>query len=187
MNNNGIYILKDDFMIDNLLIKYASPTLAGIKTGNLFKIYRSDEINLEKEIENYNLVFNSIDLYLDIIYSCDKYALIYIYRQKMLSNTLRNADVVEFLNLYGYNECFILSHYINHLKYRFNMLRSTPHEIGIFLGYPIDDVKDFIKYKGSNCKICGCWKVYNDIDTCSYKFKMFKISTEIFEYFCNYK
>ena len=40
-------------MIDKLLIKYASPTLAGIKTGNLFKVYKSDEINLDKEIKNY--------------------------------------------------------------------------------------------------------------------------------------
>ena len=106
----------------------------------------------------------------------------------MLSNTLKNTDVLEFLNLYGYNESFMLKDYINYLKNRFSILRKTPHEIGIFLGYPLDDVKDFIKYKGSNYKICGCWKVYNDVDTCCYKFKMFKISTEIFEYLydCKY-
>lgn len=166
-------------MMDKLLIKYASPTLAGIKTGNLFKVYRNNEMNLEKEIENYNLLLNYLDIYLDIIYSCDRYNLVYIYRSKMLLNILENKNVIEFLNLYEY-EGVILKDYINHLKDRFKFLCKTPHEIGIFLGYPLDDVKDFIKYKGSNYKICGCWKVYNDIESCNHKFKMFKICTELF-------
>lgn len=37
-----------------------------------------------------------------------------------------------------------------------------PHEIGVFLGYPLKDVVGFIQNKGKNCKCCGCWKVYSD-------------------------
>lgn len=37
-----------------------------------------------------------------------------------------------------------------------------PHEIGLFLGYPLGDVKGFIKHRGQNCKCTGCWKVYCD-------------------------
>ena len=37
-----------------------------------------------------------------------------------------------------------------------------PHEIGIFLGYPLADVAGFIRNKGRNCKCIGTWKVYGD-------------------------
>ena len=33
-------------------------------------------------------------------------------------------------------------------------------EIGLFLGYPVEDVLGFIENAGQNCKCCGCWKVY---------------------------
>ena len=171
-------------MIDKLLVKYASPTLAGVKTGSLFKVYKNNKLNLNKEVENYNLLLNYLDVYLDIIYTCDKYDLIYIYRLKMLLNDFGNKDILEFLNTYGYDGS-IPQDYIFHLKNRFELFHKTPHEVGIFLGYPLNDVKDFIKYKGSNFKACGCWKVYNDVEFCSNKFKTFKKYTQLFTYLYN--
>ncbi len=41
-----------------------------------------------------------------------------------------------------------------------------PHEIGIFLDYPLGDVIGFIKNSGQNYKCAGCWKVYcNECET----------------------
>ena len=37
-----------------------------------------------------------------------------------------------------------------------------PHEIGVFLGYPLEDVLGFIENGGRNCLSCGCWKVYSN-------------------------
>ena len=37
-----------------------------------------------------------------------------------------------------------------------------PHESGIFLGYPLEDVCGFIANKGNHAKLCGEWKVYGD-------------------------
>ena len=39
-----------------------------------------------------------------------------------------------------------------------------PHEIGIFLGYPLEDVDGFITHQGENCKLCGCWKGYGNVE-----------------------
>ena len=39
---------------------------------------------------------------------------------------------------------------------------SFPHEIGLFLGYPLADVQGFIAHCGRNYRLCGCWKVYGD-------------------------
>jgi len=37
---------------------------------------------------------------------------------------------------------------------------SFPHEIGAFLGYPVEDIRGFISNSGKNCLLCGYWKVY---------------------------
>ena len=169
-------------MIDRILIKYASPTLAGVKTGSLFKIYKNNQLDLNKEIRNYNLLLNPLDVYLDIIYTCDKYSLIYLYRLKMLLHDLKNKNVINFLKAYGY-EGILLKDYISHLKSRFEYFNKTPHEVGIFLGYPLNDVQSFIKHKGNNFKVCGCWKVYHDVEFCNNKFRTFKKYTQVFSYF----
>ena len=35
------------------------------------------------------------------------------------------------------------------------------HEIGLFLGIPLEDVVGFIKCRGKDPICCGCWKVYH--------------------------
>jgi len=40
--------------------------------------------------------------------------------------------------------------------------REFPHEIGLFLGYPVEDVRGFIEQRGKDCKLSGYWKVYGD-------------------------
>ena len=39
-----------------------------------------------------------------------------------------------------------------------------PHEMGVFLGYPMADVKGFIKYEGKNYLYSGYWKVYENVE-----------------------
>ena len=46
------------------------------------------------------------------------------------------------------------------LRKRFAEETGFPHEIGLFLGYPLGDVKGYIEYAGRNSKCSGCWKVY---------------------------
>ena len=41
---------------------------------------------------------------------------------------------------------------------------AFPHEIGLFLGYPPEDVEGFRRNKGQNYKLCGWWKVYGDAE-----------------------
>ena len=46
------------------------------------------------------------------------------------------------------------------MRSRLAQREDFPHEIGLFLGYPLGDVIGFIKNAGQNCKCVGCWKVY---------------------------
>ena len=48
-----------------------------------------------------------------------------------------------------------------------------PHEIGVILGYPIDDVLSFIENKGKNSIYSGYWKVYHNKNRALKEFEKF--------------
>ena len=55
------------------------------------------------------------------------------------------------------------------LLYRPRLLqkRLEQPDIRLFLlryGYPLEDVDGFITHQGENCKLCGCWKVYGNVE-----------------------
>ncbi|MCR5232196.1 MAG: DUF3793 family protein, partial [Acholeplasmatales bacterium] len=50
---------------------------------------------------------------------------------------------------------------LNDLKERLKD-NEFPHEIGVFLGYDLDDIKSFIK--GEKCIYVGYWKVYSKLN-----------------------
>ena len=55
-----------------------------------------------------------------------------------------------------------------------------PHEVGLFLGYPLDDVTGFIEQKGKNYKCCGIWKVYGNEKQTQMLFRKLKKCSEIY-------
>ncbi len=40
---------------------------------------------------------------------------------------------------------------------------AFPHEVGILLGFPVEDVEGFIAHAGRGELACGKWKVYGDV------------------------
>ena len=57
--------------------------------------------------------------------------------------------------------------------------KAFPHEIGVLLGYPAEDVKGFIENKAASSKCSGCWKVYGDEQTAMNLFEEYRKCTEI--------
>jgi hypothetical protein len=62
----------------------------------------------------------------------------------------------------GYDEPLSLNRSLHRLKLRFENI--CPHEIGIFLGIPVEDVYGFISHKGEGCLLCQYWKVYHNLE-----------------------
>lgn len=90
-----------------------------------------------------------------------KRVLVYLFRPVQLQRDLSCGDAAGILLEAGYQtrrvgDCIL------HLITRLDACADFPHEIGLFLGYPPEDVRGFIEHKAKNFKCCGCWKVYGD-------------------------
>lgn len=146
-------------MFDKKLVEHCSAVLAGLKTANLFSYSVCPGDDLRQIIASRNLCLNPKGITLFILKETNQNALIYVCRVGRLSADLKRECVKSFLKKYGYTE-FDAPGAIYKLKERLNESESFPHEIGLFLGYPFEDVKGFIENSGKNCKYCGYWKVY---------------------------
>ncbi|MDW7650717.1 MAG: DUF3793 family protein [Bacillota bacterium] len=85
-------------------------------------------------------------------------ALVLFYRQDRLQECIREKGSAGFLREYGYDETdFRVA--LHRLRSRTE--KALPHEVGIFLGFPAEDVEGYIKNKGKNYLLQRYWKVYH--------------------------
>ncbi|MCD4812453.1 DUF3793 family protein [bacterium] len=84
---------------------------------------------------------------------------ILFYRPEHLQQVLEKENVCRFLSAQGYAACQTLEDYIDILAMRFKS-RSVPHEIGLFLGFPLHDVEMFMEGKQRPLFPKGRWLVY---------------------------
>ena len=157
---------------DQLMIHYMAPSICGIKPANLFSV--SEAMFCRKAFFQWKKHLGSHGL------SCISERirggriLILVYNKDWIETLLLQKDVNSYLEKKGYfsNEkgsitAEVSANFFIQLKER---LRCTvksgecfPHEVGIILGYPLQDVIDFESNCGKNCKYCGTWKCYSDV------------------------
>ena len=53
-------------------------------------------------------------------------------------------------------------YYANRQTFKGDESGEFPHEVGLFLSYPPEDVKGFIENRAAKSKCTGHWKVYGD-------------------------
>ena len=142
--------------LQRVLAIHSAPALCGIKASNLINVDYSDD--LFKEIEELNKRFNNFRFY--ILKKDKNKVLVLIYRKRVLERELNRNSNKEFLKELGYDVSSIDSMLLC-LKERI-AYNDFPHEIGVFLGYDLSDIKSFIENK--KCLYTGYWKVYSNLD-----------------------
>ncbi len=165
-------------MIEKYFVEYCAPTLASIKTANLFNI--KSELNEEfyRFVNDEGNFFEERGIKTFVLRE-DRKTLIYVCRVKKLTYDLFNEDTKAYLESIGY-KYETMEEAINCLRDRINETKEFPHEIGLFLGYPLEDVIGFIKNKGQNYKVCGHWKVYNEEKNSVKMFEMFNKCKDVY-------
>ena len=135
-------------------------------------------------------------------------ALIYVYRPADLMRYLSDPRATTALAAEGY-DVHNLSASLVHLAARITLASSNaaesaydgnvcalarnrhcdtgcmcefPHEIGYFLGYPYEDVHQFIVQRGENYKVFGAWKVYTNVEQALTTFDSYRACTQYLTY-----
>lgn len=168
-------------MSEEMIIKHCAPTLAGLKTGNIFSASYDSEAELNHDIARLNDRIHHKNLKAVILRARSGRALIYIYRPNQLADDLNRCKAREILDRFGYVRSDRTERHIQRLAHRIHSCSGFPHEIGLFLGYPPDDVKGFIESGGKGCKSCGCWKVYGDVDAAEELFRKYNKCTCVYQ------
>ncbi|MBR4632954.1 MAG: DUF3793 family protein [Elusimicrobia bacterium] len=162
---------------EEIFIEHCAPLLAGIKISGLFSVKYENYSELYEKIVTLNKTLNKKDIYIKIIKkfnSSNSFYLIFAYRKTKLSERINEKLINLFLKDYGYSKCKDLNDYLCILTEKLNSSEAFPHEIGIFLGYPLNDVVSFIKEKGKNFVACGIWKTYSNKNHYEKVFSIYK-------------
>lgn len=166
---------KEEAEFEELLALYCAPVLKKVKIGNIFHISCKQFDNLKELIQRYEKRLSHHGLQFYLFQEGLQRLTIYVYHKEALKLRLSRSDVKVFLSEFGY-PIHDLSSTFKHLNERLCEGCSYPHEIGIFLGYPLEDVKGFISNK--TCQLCGYWKVYANPMRAQAWFKLFDRSRD---------
>ena len=166
-------------MPEKMIVSYCAPTLAGVKTANLFSCEYEDRQSLEEEVRLFNQRLQTNKIRMMILGYPRNRALIYVYRPSLLRKDLEDKITREILMERGY-QIGDISECLKHLIERLDGYQEFPHEIGCFLGYPSEDVIGFIEKK-KPCKSVGTWKVYGDVKKANDLFETYRKCTETYE------
>lgn len=148
--------------IEKFLIYNASLVISGVKPSATITIKKGNENLYDKWIK-YGISFlKEIDIQYINLRECSNALIILIYSEEKLSNYIFKEENKRFLRQLGYSEENDMREYLEILKRRYKEF-NCPHELGIFLGFPLNDVKDFMNCKDKKCLSCGYWLVYNNL------------------------
>ena len=166
-------------MSEERLIRQCAPTLAGIKTGSLFPCPYETREELMADVRAFNRRFAARGLCLLPMRLENGRALLYLYRPAELRRDLQNGLAREILSSAGYR-CGSCEGCVTDLVRRLRGSAEFPHEIGLFLSYPPEDVRGFIEHRDDGCKCTGLWKVYGDEANAKRLFAQYRKCTQIY-------
>lgn len=131
-------------------------TFAGIKPASL--------ISLKKEpsdaVDYYAERFAGKGFRFERMRESEERLLLYVYNFAKLKEVLFDEENFSFLKNRGYRYA-TTEEAVEELRGRLTGA-EFPHEIGVFLGYALEDVKGFIENPVEGVQLTGCWKVYGN-------------------------
>lgn len=154
-----------------------APVLAGVKPSNMLVLEN-------KHIRDVVRVLEGTGLSWRCLYAGEEKNIWLLYRKEAMEETVLGKEQMLFLRELGYEED-TLERMLIKFSQRFRQYRKDknlpfPHEMGVFLGYPMADVKGFIKYEGKNYLYCGYWKVYENVEERKELFRTYEEIRKVF-------
>ena len=138
--------------MDYKLVRQCAPTLAARKVGSLFCVENCTPMHepLCALLARWNRELNPSGIFVRVVAERCGRSFVYVYRRNLLKPLCEASDVRHFLEQYDYRH-FDEDKLIANLTYRIGKCHCFPHEIGLFSGYPLDDVKGFLADSARHC------------------------------------
>lgn len=157
---------------EKALVNHCSPVLLGRKPAAMVSLPRG----LRGEVAAIPAIDEGLAVELLCARPCTD--LVMIYRPALLRACLQNHVARQTLRRCGYPVGGGTERMLACLKQRIACHADFPHEVGFFLGYPVEDVTGFIHNKGRGAKCCGQWKVYGSVERALSLFSEYKSCRE---------
>ena len=170
---------KEGALFERYLVEHCAPTLANLKTANLFRLPEISAYELEHAAAIWNARMEAKGIRILLFMREGRDALVYVCRRSRLEEDFSKDGVKEFLRQCGYIDVSVEGS-LKRLADRLSGEEEFPHEIGIFLGYPLEDVIGFVENKGKNCLYTGVWKVYGNEQEAIRLFERYKKCKQIY-------
>ena len=165
-----------DAYIHMTIALHCAPFLKGIKDSALLVLKPEDA-------QAMGMMLSRMNAKCKLMYRNCKKIILLLYREAKLRELPQDRQIRRFLKKYGYGKCGQLDEILNCLKSRFQSAygkrQEFPHEIGAFLGYPLEDVEGFIENNGQNSLLTGYWKVYSDKERAQKLFRRYDEAREV--------
>lgn len=179
MNINCDYSCKNRINSSYIkwLVEILGPVILGSKPSEILNISLSDN-NKEYKINEIKLFFkNCSRLSYEIIYKENGEIKVLFMNKNVLSKIFDDKKCVNFLKFIGYPSNYDLNNYINFLIERLKD-NNFPHEIGVFLGYPLKDVVGFMGYGNYKLQKTKYWRVYGNVEVSDEIYNRFLIDRQ---------
>lgn len=152
-----------------LLAIHCTPILKDLKAANIMTVTM-------REFYRIGYLLSGTGISYRFLKTRGNKGILYLYRKKEITEYLCTGEIHSFLKGYGYGTEG-LEEMIDRLSDRISLYEdgkiAFPHEIGVFLEYPLMDVKGFLENKGRNFAFCGYWKVYHDVQDTIKRFSQY--------------
>ena len=166
---------------ESVLVEQCAPTLVGLKPASLFRYQPGPSDEGRVPLARWKGVLAARGIRGRVLKACPRTGawMIYLYREAWITRILCQPEIQDFLRRQGYRPEEGCQAMLTRLSRRLCLEEDYPHEIGVFLGYPLEDVEGFIRHRGRDFTCCGYWKVYGDAAAAQRRFDCYRRCTRI--------
>ena len=172
-----LQIIQDGNMktLEVQLAMQCAPVLAGVKISNLLNIDKN-------ELSTLAILLRGTEIKIQWLCAGGEKVTLLLYREEDLEIYLNQPACKAFLQKEGYL-CNSAMCVLREFSRRYSAYKEHeaefPHEMGILLGYPVEDIIGFIENEGRNFAYSGYWKVYKNVAEAMSLFKDYDTAKKV--------
>ncbi len=163
---------------DETVMHCGAPALCGIKPASLFSMTCKKFQEGTNCLNEWNVQFSKQERFIIPFKRKDGSFLFFVYDKRLLQRILSRGKNRDYLLAKGYQVEMGLNCVLKELFRRLSQSENFPHEVGLFLGYPLEDVVGFEINGARNYKFSGIWKVYGNKERAIKKMNRYRICSE---------